>query len=191
MVTTDAPALLLTADEFLAMPENAGFELVHGRVEEIPMGGQSSWLGGEMHGVFRDFLKIHPLGRVFPQETGIAVWADAPNHVRKPDVMFIARGRLPGGKLPEGWITVVPDLVVEVLSPNDEAQKLDAKLDDYRRAGIGVIWVVYPETRKAYVYERGAPIREVEEDGLLEAPALLPGFSLSLRELFAAADAEL
>ncbi len=189
MVTVDALALV-TADEFLAMPGSAGYELVHGQLEEIPMGGQSSWLGGEVHGTFRDYLKVNPLGRVFPQETGIAVWLDAPNHGRKPDVMFIARGRLPGGKLPAGWITVVPDLVVEVLSPNDEAQKLDAKLDDYRRAGIGITWVIYPETRKAYVYERGAPIREVDEGGALEAPALLPGFSLSLRELFAAADAE-
>ncbi len=177
------------AAEFLASSESEGYELVHGEMEALAVGGESSWIGGEVFGLFRDHLKLDPQGVVFPQDTAIAVWQDDPDHVRKPDVFFIARGRLPQGRLPQGYVTVVPDLIVEIVSPNDDAGKLEAKLQDYRRVAVPLVWVIYPETRNAYVYRRGSPIEVVEGGGNLDGGDVLPGFLLSLASLFAAADA--
>jgi Uma2 family endonuclease len=174
----------ITAEEFLHMPENEGAELVDGRIVEVPMGSMSSWLGGELLFLVRLFLATHDLGWVFPQETGMAIWPAHPRHVRKPDLAFVAKGRLPGGRPEEGWLSVVPDLVVEVVSPGDEAEDLDLKLEEYREAGIPLIWVIFPGTKRAHVLGANRALREVGPDGVLDGEDVLPGFRVALADLF-------
>ena len=189
-MTAAATEHLITADEFLHMKEQEGAELVDGRIVEVPMGGMSSWLGGELLFLIRSYLASNPMGWVFPQETGIAIWPDRPRHVRKPDLAFVRRGRLPGGQPQHGWTTVVPDLAVEVISPGDEAEDLEQKLREYREAGIPLIWVIYPISRSAHILGANRPRVELGPDGVLDGEDILPGFKLPLSELFAAAEPE-
>jgi Uma2 family endonuclease len=184
-MTTPAVPVQMTADEFLEW-DHGGFELVDGCVEENPMGSLSSWLGGELYSRLTEFAKASRTGVAFPQETGIAVWPDRVNYVRKPDAMFIRRDRLPGGKLPIGWLSVSPDLVAEVVSPGERAEKLNAKLEDYRLAAIPLIWVIYPGTRTALEY-RSDRLTFIDTDGVLDGGDVVPGFSLRLASLFEAA----
>jgi Uma2 family endonuclease len=176
----------MTADEFLQCEDGGGFELIDGVREENPMGFLSSWLGGELHALLRNFVHAAGIGFVAPQETGIAAWPDNPRLVCKPDAMFIRKERLPGGKLPTGWLTVAPDLAAEIVSPGDEAEYLDRKLADYRAARIPLVWVIYPGTRTALVY-RGSHVQFIDTDDVLDGGDVLPGFSLPLADLFAAA----
>ena len=135
----------LTAEEFLEMPESADHELVDGEIVEVPTGFDSSWISGRLFARATTFVEDHGLGLVAPQETGIQVWADDPDRVRKPDFLFLKTGRLPRGRLPAGWLSVVPDCVAEVVSANDRASELERKMGDYRRAGVPLIWVIHPE----------------------------------------------
>ncbi|MCL4242539.1 MAG: Uma2 family endonuclease [Dehalococcoidia bacterium] len=187
-MTAPAPARPYTADEFLHMPENEGAELVDGRIVAVPMGSISSWIGGELLFLVRSFLQSNDLGWVFPQETGMTIWPDRPGHVRKPDLVFVRKGRLPGGRPPAGWLTVVPDLVVEVVSPGDEIEGFETKLDEYRAAGIPLNWVIYPGTRRAHVLGANRPRTEIAPDGILDGEDVLPGFTCKLAGLFAAAE---
>jgi Uma2 family endonuclease len=187
-MTTPAPARPITAEEFLHMPESEGAELVDGRIVEVPMGSLSSWIGGELLFLVRAFIAGRNLGLVFPQETGLAIWPDEPSRVRKPDMTFVRSGRLPGGRVPHGWLTVVPDLVVEVVSPNDRVEDLETKLAEYREAGIPLIWVIFPGTRSAHVLGANVALREVGVDGSLDGGEVLPGFTCKLADLFAAAE---
>ena len=84
--------------------------------------------------------------------TAIKCFPHAPGMVRRPDVSFIRRGRLPGDVSPDGWIKIPPDLAVEVVSPNDVVEELEEKLEDYQKAGIPLVWVIYPKRRKARVF---------------------------------------
>lgn len=180
---------LITPDAFLAMPKQEGAELVDGRIVEVPMGSMSSWLGGELLFLIKLFLRDYDLGWAFPQETGLAIWPNR-NLVRKPDLTFVRKGRLPGGQPGDGWLTTTPDLVVEVVSPKDRAEDLEKKLDDYRDAGIPLIWVIYPATRRAQVMGAERARIEIDPDGILDGEDVLPGFSCALRELFDAAKSE-
>ena len=153
------------------------------------MGSMSSWLGGYLFARVFAFVSEHRLGWVFPQETGMAIWPNR-RRVRKPDLTFIRRGRLKGGRPNEGWLLTVPDLVVEVVSPRDQVEELELKLEHYREAEIPVIWVIYPATRRAHVLGFNRPRVELGPDGVLEGESILPGFSLPLAELFAAAEPE-
>jgi Uma2 family endonuclease len=81
------------------------------------------------------------------------LWAGAAARVqvsqrrfRVPDVAAV-RGTKPKGRV----ITEPPFLVVEIVSPDDKADELDEKVDDYLRMGIPNIWVVNPRSRRIWV----------------------------------------
>ena len=90
---------------------------------------------------------------------------------------------MPGDIAPEGWVKIPPDLAVEVVSPNDSAEDLEEKLDDYRKAGVPLIWVIYPEARMVKVLRRDGPPRELREDDELSGEDVIPGFRCPLREI--------
>ena len=69
---------------------------------------------------------------------------------------------MPGDIAPKGWVKIPPDLAVEVVSPNDSASELEEKLDDYRTAGVPLIWVIYPELRKVKILRQEGPAGESE-----------------------------
>jgi Uma2 family endonuclease len=121
------------------------------------------------------------LGYVFGPDAGAAVWPGR-RSFRRPGVTFVRRGRLPSG-LTSAFLSATPDLAAEVVSPNDEAGRLEAKIEDYRDAGIPLVWVVYRETRTAGAH-RGQRVELVDTDGVLDGGDVLSGFRLPLAELF-------
>ena len=102
---------------------------------------------------------------------------------------FVRRDRFPGGRLPRtGYPTLAPDLVVEVLSPDNTDEEIAEKLRNFFAAGTTRAWVIDPLTRTAQTYAApDAPV-PVSESGALDAAPALPGFTVRLAELFAHAD---
>ena len=172
-----------TPEDLLAMPDGKSYELVRGRLVERNMGAESSEVGGNLYFHLRLFCRDHDLGIVWPADNGYQCFPHAPGLVRKPDVSFIRRGRLPGDVAPEGWVKIPPDLAVEVVSPGDSAEELKEKLSDYRKAGVPLIWVIYPKARTATILRRDGPITELEEDDVLSGEEIIPGFRCPLREI--------
>ncbi|MGL6097949.1 MAG: Uma2 family endonuclease, partial [Fimbriiglobus sp.] len=80
---------------------------------------------------------------------------------------------------------VVPDIVAEVVSPNDLADELIAKVREYLRGGVRLVWVVYPLAREAHAYWPGAnTVRAYLADDDLDAGDVLPGFRTHVGDLF-------
>ncbi|MGH7673652.1 MAG: Uma2 family endonuclease [Gemmatimonadales bacterium] len=108
------------------------------------------------------------------------------SRARIPDLLFIGRSKLP---LPAKGrdVSIVPDLVVEVLSPSTAATDLRDKRDDYRAAGVPTYWIVDPEARSVTVWDFTAqPPAAVEYRDRL--PWVLAGHRLGeidLQTLFA------
>ncbi len=119
-----------TPEDLLAMPDGKSYELVKGELVERNMGAESSWIGGALHALLFLYCQAHRLGIVWPADNGYDCFPHAPGRVRKPDVSFIRSGRLPGDRLPKGWAKIPPDLVVEVVSPNEPAEQLEDQFDD-------------------------------------------------------------
>jgi Uma2 family endonuclease len=134
----------------------------------------------------------------FPRELGIAV-AEVllglfPGVKRryKPDVAFVSYRAWPKDRPwphTDPW-HVVPELAVEVVSPNDLADELLGKVADYFRAGVKLVWVVYPRQEYVQVYESLSRIRGVSRTESLDCGAVLPEFLLPLGELFLAPNPE-
>jgi Uma2 family endonuclease len=184
MVTTAAPPAY-TVKQFLRLPDAEQYELVAGELEDIPVSVLSGWVGAELSRRIGNYVAESRSGFVFDSTSGIAIWDEAPDLLQRPDVTFVKRERLTSG-LKGGTIRIVPDLVVEVVSPHDRAERLQRKLADYRAAAIPVVWVIYPDTRTAYVHA-GDNVTFIPADGVLDGGGVLPGFSLPLADLFAAA----
>ena len=84
----------------------------------------------------------------------------SPTRFRIPDVCVIV-----GPEPDEQIFTHPPFLCIEILSPEDRMSRMQVKIDDYLRFGVSYVWVVDPQTRKAWIYTPDV-IREVR-DGML------------------------
>ena len=173
-----------TPEDLLAMPDGKAYELVDGRLVERNMGAESSWIGGRLHSRLDWFCEEHHLGWVWPADNGYQCFAHAPKLVRRPDVSFIRAGRLPGDALPTGYIRIAPDLAVEVVSPNDLVAELDEKLEDYQKAGVRLVWVIYPESRTVSVYRGDGSASRLHQHEALSGEDVIPGFRCEVGSLF-------
>src|SRR5262249_26416334 len=113
-----------------------------------------------------------------------------PGQVRRPDVSFIARDRLPSEEhWSDGYITIAPDLAVEVTSPTDEVYDLEEKIEEDLRAGVRLIWGIHPEVRAIQVIRADGTGLRVRSGGELSGEDVIPGFRCSVDALFPAARA--
>ncbi|HUJ20889.1 MAG TPA: Uma2 family endonuclease [Bryobacteraceae bacterium] len=129
----------------------------------------------------QSYLKAHPVGEVFNPDN---LFVLAPNTKRAPDVSFVLAERAKQID-PTADIPGAPDLAVEVLSPTDTVSAMRRKIRQYFNAGAKMVWMVYPETREVEVWKGPSRAERILQDAeLLEAPDLLPGFSLRVGVLF-------
>lgn len=178
-------ATRLAPEDLLTMPGGERCELVDGELREKPMGAESDWIGAKIIRLLGGFVEQLGIGDVFGAETGYQCFPDDRRKVRKPDVSFVAAGRLPGGAIPKGHIPVPPDLAVEVISPNDTYEAVESKLADYASAEISLVWVVSPETRTVKVYADGDESPTIlREQDTLTGGNVLPEFTCPVASLF-------
>lgn len=174
---------ITTAAQLLQTPGLGRCELVRGELIEMsPAGYEHGRLAAEIAGILRDFVKPHSLGAITGAETGFYIERN-PDTVRAPDVGFIRSDRLPSKKL-SGFFEGPPDLAVEILSPSDRAGEVIAKVQEWLHAGCKTVWIVDPETETITVHESKDRIFELRKSDSLSGGEVLPGFCLSLRDIF-------
>jgi Uma2 family endonuclease len=150
------------------------------------MGWQEAILATWISSKIAAYLESHDLGQVLGADGPLKI---LPGIVKLPDVSFIGWHRFPKHRLGRRPIpALVPDLAVEVLSESNTTAEMERKLKQYFEAGVTLVWYIDPETRSARVYAGPTDVTVVDQNGLLDGGPVLPGFQLSLRELFARAD---
>ena len=174
--------LRLTADEF-AKRDHRGQELVDGKVVTLPSSVRSSLTAGKIHCRIWQYCEAHPIGEALPASAGVQCFPDDPDRVRKPDGCFIRQEKLTPQVLSGEFLTVVPDLVVEVVSPNDLATEVDRKVAEYLEAGVQLVWVINPETRTGRVHRGNGTISPVQKADDLDGEQVLPGFRCRLSDV--------
>ena len=173
----------ITPDDLLAMPDGESFELVNGQLVEREMGFKSSRIGGELFGRLKSFCDAKHLGWVLPADAGYRCFSDDGDKVRKPDVSFVDGKRLAAKDEPEGFATFAPDLAVEVISPNELFEDVMVKVSEYLDAGVRLVWVIDPATRRVHIYRPDSGIILTSKD-TLDGEAVIPGFHCPINDLF-------
>jgi Uma2 family endonuclease len=141
-----------------------------------------------------NFVRARKLGRVLPPGAfELDIPGEVKDTVRSPDLAFLTQDKIAG---PPGAIKDIPDLAVEVHSPNDEPHDLTDKLKDYQAAGWNLVWVIYPPQsspkRKAgtvdiYRLQEETRINvaeTIDQDAVLLGEGILDGFKIPVKELF-------
>ena len=148
-----------------------------------PAGGRHGRIAEKLLTRIAVFVEQHGLGHVFAAETGFLLETD-PDTVRAPDVAFISTAALGDLVDHDGYLPVVPELVAEVVSPNDRSSDVEEKANAWIEAGVHAVLVVDPQTKSVRRYMEGEDIRVVKSGGL-DLDAVIPGFKLDVDELFA------
>lgn len=165
-------------------PSDALYEVVGQQIVEKDVSAYASWIGSLLARKLGDFVEgqhLH-LGIVVTELLFIL------NHdkplKRRPDVAFVSSETWPFGQPPPptGDWELVPDLAIEVVSPNETFVKVIAKMHEYFAAGVGEVWIIAPEVRAVQAYHSPDESQTFREAGQLES-ALFPGWSFPVAEL--------
>jgi Uma2 family endonuclease len=159
------------------------FEIVDGERVAVPYlrvraAVIASHLAGQLH------TQLIDIGQAY---VGMLFRLDLPeNRCRRPDVAFVSYARWPKNRAVgcgDAW-DVAPELAVEIPEGEIEAEELLVKLDEYFRAGVRLVWVIYPRQSLVYVYQSLTQVCGLGREDVLDGGAVLPGFRLALSELF-------
>jgi Uma2 family endonuclease len=184
-----APALM-TADELFGDPRFAhGYELIEGRLVKMSPGGN---LHGEIAQAFGAilfmFVRQQRLGIVVGAETGFVIELPGRSEtVLAPDAAFIRIDRVPPRNSAERrkYLRLAPDLVVEVVSPNDTRPEVEAKAQFWLDAGVRLLWVAWPDTQMVEVWRSGIATATLTSVDMLDGYDVLPGFTHLVGDCFA------
>lgn len=178
------PPKLLTAEEFATRTDlNPHTELVKGEVIDVPPPAIiHGYVCLNIGGTIRDHVRQRELGRVIGNDSGVVTERD-PDTVRGADVAYFSFERLPKGPLPEGYPDVAPELVFEVLSPDDRWKNISAKITEYLAIGVKLVYVVDPARRSAMLCEPGGSLRMFGDEEELVFPEVLPELRFTLRSV--------
>lgn len=194
---TDAPApprVGMSLEAFLAQYAHQPFELIEGEVvSRMPSVSGHSRVIKRLMRAFQP-LEDTGLGEAFSETT--FVLADVDDWVRGsrvPDVMWVSKPKLESfyalvKDADQKPFVLVPDLVAEVVSPNDSYGALTEKVHLYLRDGVSLVWVIDPVARRVVVHTPGAQPQVLTDSDTLTGDALLPGFSAKIADLLDAPD---
>jgi Uma2 family endonuclease len=174
-----------TAEDLLAVENGHCYELVDGRLVEKHMGVEAGVIAANVIFLLRLYLRDRNAGVVATQDAGYQLFPDDAARLRKPDVSFIRHDRLPDQHVPRGYPRLAPDLAVEVVSPNDLAEEVAARVVDYLRANVPLLWVVYPSVRFVQVFRPGGSASYLTAADEITGEDVLPGFACRVEEFFA------
>lgn len=107
-----------------------------------------------------------------------------PNQMRRPDLAYFSGEQINTSLISDA--EPIPAFAVEIISPTDDAEDVETKLVEYFKAGVQVVWHIYPENQVVYVYTSRKNVTLCLEDDVCRAAPVLPDFSLSVNALFTA-----
>lgn len=177
---------LMTFEEFAALNDEGRYELVNGRLEELPVSTpRHSWSEGKIQVMLDPYLEEHEPDAFWGVELDIPT---LPYYGRRPDFAYYSaahcRDRIDWGA---NRVLGVPTLVAEVLSEDDPGRDLVVKRREYAQVGVEHYWILDPRRKTVLalrsrngVYET---VGEFAGDDVMTSE-LFPGLEIPLRRLF-------
>lgn len=146
------------------------------------MGTRESWIAVQLITLLNLFVRQSDLGEILGADGMLRLQ----KNVFIPDISFLSKERLPGGKIPwePGIATLVPDLAVEVLSPSNTPRELETKRNAYFAAGVRQMWTIDPVTETVTVWTTVNESTTYAKGQTFEAVPVLPGFVLDVATIF-------
>jgi Uma2 family endonuclease len=153
-------------------------------VEKPSPGAFESELASILQDLLSPFARSHKLGRIVTEM--LFDLRPAVDRQRRPDVAFVSAATWPlNRRAPKtaAW-AVIPELAIEILSPTNSATEVLGKVQEYFTARVILVWVIYPDQEQVYAYESPTGITVLARGDTLDGGTVLPGFRLTIIDLF-------
>lgn len=174
---------MITGEALLAMGDIGPVELIDGRIVHMsPTGGVHGRVELRLARRLDEFVEQRRLGFVLVGETGIYTRRN-PDRVRGMDIAFVSNTRAQA--MPTGFLSVAPELIVEIVSPSDAWVEIQEKIDEYFSLGVDFVWIVDPKNRQVLVHRGANEVVRLSGSDMLRGEGILDGFALPLPLLFA------
>jgi Uma2 family endonuclease len=147
-----------------------------------PTGGDTGERNSELNADIVNWNRQTRLGRVFDSSTGYNFTAFGGKNP-SPDASWVERSRLEGVDT-SGLIPIIPDFVIELRSKTDSLKDVRAKMEEYRRVGVRLGWLINPQDKAVEIYRPGRDAEILEAPEAIGGEDVLPGFVLDMRSIF-------
>lgn len=169
-------------EKFQSQHPDHRLELVQGKIVVMsPSGYESDEVAAEMIRRMGNWVRPRRIGRVAASSAGFRL-PNPDRDVRAPDASFVTAERL--RRSPRSFAELAPDLIVEVKSPNDSVQELEAKIQEFLALGTQVGILINPESETVKIYRSGQEAILLTNGDLLTVSDLLPGWEIPVCELW-------
>ena len=175
---------LITAEQLIQMSDDGHrYELVRGElIKMAPPGFRHGKLALHLAKHLANYVEAEDLG-VAISESGFFLGTE-PDTVRAPDASFISHARLAELGETDGYWPGAPDLVVEVISPNDRYTDVEAKVAEWLEAGTRMVIVVNPRRRSVRVHRLPTEVDDLVEGDTIDGGDVVPGWTMPVSGLF-------
>jgi Uma2 family endonuclease len=79
---------------------------------------------------------------------------------------------------------VVSAFIVEIISSNDTAYDVETKMDEYFSSGVQMVWHVFPNTERIYIYTSPDHNQICRGETICSAEEIISGFSIKAKDVF-------
>lgn len=148
-----------------------------------PTGGTTGDRNADLTFQLRAWNRQHRLGKTFDSSTGFKL----PNGAdRSPDAAWIAQARWDTltFEQQDKFPSICPDFVVELMSPSDPLEKVQAKMQEYLANGARLGWLLNRKVKQVEVYRPNQPVDLLMFPATLSGESILPEFVLDLSEIW-------
>ena len=127
-----------------------------------PTGTEAADLDSEINFQLRAWAIGNNTGKVFGSSAGFRL---PDGSMRSPDASFLSwtKWNLLSKEQTRGFAPVCPEFVIELRSPSDRLQELQAKMAQWTENGAELAWLIDPERKVVEVYRPGAPQPDILE----------------------------
>ena len=177
---------LLTADDLLAMPDDGKwYELVRGELIEMPPPSVShAVVTGRIGYRIAHCIETNNLPFIYGPEAGIFI-EQGPDTVRAAYYTLIARERIPDPPPLRGYIFgLIPDLVVEVVSPGNSMPAAERRAQMWLDTGVRLVLTAYIQTSEIHAHHDDGTVHVFGVGDTLTCEPVLPGFSCPVSDIF-------
>ena len=180
-VTPEQFAAIAAANRDLQMERTADGELI----VSPPTGGETGKRNAKFNTQLGVWCEANEMcGEYFDSSTGF----ELPNGAnRSPDASWVRKDRWEAltSAQKEGFIPLCPDFVVELRSKTDSLKDLRAKMQEYMENGAELGWLIDPQNKRVEIYRAGQAVGVLDNPDTLSGEAVLPGFTLTLKRIWA------
>ncbi len=101
--------------------------------------------------------------------------------MRRPDLAYFSGEQIANS---DKEAEPIPEFVIEIISPTDDATKTEEKLSEYFKAGVRVVWHIHPDLKIIYVYSGRKQVTICSDDDICSAKPVMDDFEISVNEMF-------